>query len=94
MKENQNPLDDLNTMPEEREALSRLPDELSTAIAPPPPCECDMCQDAKQQAKAAISNPQAIAGLSSQGVGFGNPTFDKSQWRGQEGRSNFVPKIS
>ena len=87
-------LNDLNLLLTEREALALLPDAISTAIAPPPLCQCDMCQEAKQQAKAAISNPQAIAGLSSQGVGFGNPTFDKSQWRGQEGRSNFVPKIS
>ena len=59
MKENQNPLDDLNTMPEEREALSRLPNELSTAIAPPPPCQCDMCQEAKN-ARKAEKTPKAV----------------------------------
>ena len=46
---------DANALPTEREALSRLPDELLTSIAPPPPCECDMCQDAKRETKAFVA---------------------------------------
>ena len=85
-------LNDLNLLPTEREALALLPDAISTAIAPPPLCQCDMCQEAKQQAKAAISNPQAIAGLSSQGGGIKGIFFGQIAKQGPRGPVNRCPK--
>ena len=52
-------LNDLNLLPTEREALALLPDAISTAIAPPPLCQCDMCQEAKN-ARKAEKTPKAV----------------------------------
>ena len=62
MTDQPNPIDDLNLMPAERQALDQIGEPVQPAVDAGPLCNCDCCREQREQERRAYAKPGLNAG--------------------------------